>query len=652
MISIRTDYNDFAKRFSHFLMKRNESLVVDVVSNNDIRSQFCDTTYAPISCNPITRYKDAYVITCNVDLIKECELIQNEVDACILREIGHLIKNNNRSRNCLEIDCDKLAIEANMALPMLSSLYKMQAKLGVDMHDRISAISSKMHIYRAVWTCGRYNKDKKVAIMYNLIAGYSYFFEGYSANVIGEILTKKRGKDVDVMSIASNTGICMESLCKFFFLLIQCGLLEETIPTEESVASYRKILNKVKKSGQSWVDKSTDEKLPMDVSNAEQAYFSAVDNGKTICSCMFELTYRCSEICIHCYNPGATRNDTEISYRTESNELGLDDYKHIVDDLCANGLVKVCLSGGDPFSKEFVWGLLDYLYEKEIAVDVFTNGQRLIKNVKRLADYYPRLVGVSIYSGVAEDHDVITRVPGSWEKTMQVVRELADLAVPMNFKCCVMQPNLHTYYMVSDLARKYGAVPQFEINISESNDGDICAKQLRLTEEQLQVVLRDNNLSLYVGKEAPNYGGQKRDLASPSCGAGNTGFCMSPNGDLRACASFTQTYGNLRTQSVGEILTCSPELKDWRNAVISDYVECGHFNYCEYCNLCAGINYTEHGDFRKPAETNCYMAKCRYNLARKLMETDVPLSRGQFIEALQKLTIKEVKLQRMYRIKG
>ena len=76
-----------------------------------------------------------------------------------------------------------------------------------------------------------------------------------------------------------------------------------------------------------------------------------------------------------------------------------------------------------------------------------------------------------------------------------------------------MQPNVHSYYMVANLAKQFGAQPQFEINITESNDGDLCAKQLRLTEEQLNIVLRDNNLALYVGKEAPNYVGQKRDLS-------------------------------------------------------------------------------------------------------------------------------------------
>lgn len=520
--------------------------------------------------------------------------------------------------------------------------------------DLILFMKSKVvsQFFRPEWTIGRYNAEKHVALMYNLIAGFSYFFENQSADVIGEILKVGRNGKVNIHKVATDTGIHEESIQSFFNLLIQHGLLVNSIPTKDGIKEYRKQLAAIRLSQPSWVDKGTEEKLPMETSNAEQLYFDAIDNGKTICSCMFELTYRCSEMCIHCYNPGATRNNQEISHRGDLQELTLSDYKRIIDEMLGLGLVKVCLTGGDPFSKEFTWELLDYLYEKDIAVDIFTNGQRITKEVQRLADYYPRLVGISIYSGIAKDHDAITRIPGSWKRSMQVVKELSELAVPMNLKCCVMQSNLHTYYMVADLARQYGAKPQFEINITESNDGDVCAKQLRLTEEQLQIVLRDNNLALYVGKEAPNYGGVKRDSSLCSCGAGRTGFCLSPNGDMRACVAFTQVYGNLRMQTALDILNNSIGLHEWRKAVVADYEECGKHSYCDYCNLCAGVNYTEHGDFRKPAETNCFMAKCRYNLAKKLMKNYTELTREQFVEALQKLPKGKMNLERLYYNKG
>lgn len=512
-------------------------------------------------------------------------------------------------------------------------------------------IKSKfLSYYRPRWTCGRYNAEKHVAIMYNLLAGYSFFFESYSADIVGLILSAGRDGKIDINNIANTTGIAIESITPFFNLLLEQGLLSDHIYNKEEIDSLRIQLAQAKKSQQSWIDKSVQEKLPMDTSSAEQRYFDAVDDGKTVCSVMFELTYHCSEKCIHCYNPGATRNDDEESHRGDIQELTLDEYKRIIDDLNSNGLVKVCLSGGDPFSNKHAWEIIDYLYQNEIAFDVFTNGQRITNDVQRLADYYPRLIGVSIYSGVAEDHDAITRIPGSWQRTMQVIKELSYLAVPMNLKCCVMQPNLHTYYMVADIAKEYGAVPQFEINITESNDGDICAKQLRLTEEQLRVVLRDKNLVLYVGKESPNYGGHKRPINTKACGAADTGFCITPNGNIRPCCAFPMNFGNIKNGFCH--ITQSQLLQQWRNATLQEYTECGKHEYCDYCNLCPGINYTEHNDYRQPAETNCYMAKARYNLAQELKKDYKEYTREQFVEALQKLPKIKVALQRLYHTKG
>lgn len=506
--------------------------------------------------------------------------------------------------------------------------------------------------YRPIWTCGRYNAKKHVALMYNLLAGYSYFFESYSADVIGQVLAVPRSGLVEVEKIASATGIVEESILAFFDTLIDAGLLTDFIPTDEDIKRMRSQLAQAKRKASMTTERTTKEKLPFDNSSAEQDYYNAVDDGKTVTSVMFELTYNCSEKCIHCYNPGATRNDEEVSHRGDRDELNLDDYKRIIDDLNEHGLVKVCLSGGDPFSKPIVWDIIDYLYQKEIAFDVFTNGQRIVDKVERLANYFPRLVGVSIYSGIAEDHDAITRVKGSWERSMKVVEQLAALAVPMNLKCCIMQPNLHSYYLVADLAKKYGAEPQFEININDSIDGDLCARQLRLTEEQLQVVLRDDNLPYYVGPEAPNFGGQPREINANSCGAGYNAYCLTPDGNLQPCCAFPMSFGNLKEQSIKTILSESALLTEWRTASLQQYEECGKHDYCSYCNLCAGNNYVEHGDFRKPSENNCTMAKIRFNMAHRMKQGYDPLQGHDFVTVLQALPKVKVDLRRIYDTKG
>ena len=505
---------------------------------------------------------------------------------------------------------------------------------------------------RPIWTCGRYNAEKHVALMYNLLAGYSYFFESYSADVIGQVLAVPRNGTVDEKQIANATGIAKESIEAFFDTLINVGLLTDFIPSAEDIERLRSQLAEAKRNTAMVTEKTTKEKLPFDTSSAEQDYYNAVDDGMTVTSVMFELTYNCSEQCIHCYNPGATRNDSEVSHRADREELDLDDYKHIIDDLCEHGLVKVCLSGGDPFSKPIVWDIIDYLYQKEIAFDIFTNGQRIVDKVERLANYFPRLVGVSIYSGVAEDHDAITRVKGSWERSMKVVEQLAALAVPMNLKCCIMQPNLHSYYMVADLAKKYGAEPQFEININDSIDGDLCARQLRLTEEQLQVVLSDRNNSLYVGHEAANHLGEYRDMKSGACEAGRTAYCITPEGNIQPCCAFPLSFGSLKRNSISDILTNNEPLQKWQKHTLQQFIECGRYEYCNFCNLCAGNGQMEHGDWRMPSENCCYMAKIRFNLAQKIKDGFDPLHDNDFVQVLKALPKTKVNLRRIYYTKG
>ena len=79
--------------------------------------------------------------------------------------------------------------------------------------------------YRPEWTCGRYNEIKKVTIMYNLIAGFSFFFDEESAIVIGYILQVKRNGKIDIYTISEQTDIALESVCDFMELLSQHGLV-------------------------------------------------------------------------------------------------------------------------------------------------------------------------------------------------------------------------------------------------------------------------------------------------------------------------------------------------------------------------------------------------------------------------------------------
>ena len=498
--------------------------------------------------------------------------------------------------------------------------------------------------YRSIWTCGRYDADSHSAIMYNLLTGYSYFFEEESADVIGYVLNTPRDGNIEQEYIIEELMLDAENLFIFLEKLVQIGLLSGHISNVQTIETERKRLANIRK------EKGERQLLPSDKMNTVDAERDFQNRAKTrIFSVVFELTYNCSEKCLHCYNPGASRNDEEKSDR-KTQELNLDDYKQAIDQLYELGLVRVCLSGGDPFSKPIIWEIIEYLYSKEIAFDIYTNGQNLKGYESKLASFFPCTVGVSVYSAIADIHDSITRTQGSLHKTLDVIDKLASLSIPLEIKCCIMHQNCKSYRSVLKIADKYSAALQLECNIFDSVDGDECvSKYLRLSAEEMRIVLRDRNLLLYVGPEIINYGARVLPQNENVCGAGYSGFCITPDGTVVLCVSFHTAIGNLKKDSLSTIFS-NPKLKWWKNLKISDYEECGKYDYCDFCPLCPGLNFAKNGTPLRASDNNCYIAKIRKEVADLLKEGKDPLGGKSIDEAL--MSLPDIKIDGIKKIQG
>ena len=494
-------------------------------------------------------------------------------------------------------------------------------------------------IYRPLWVSGRYSPEKSVAIAYNLIRGESFFFKSHSAHVIGSILALKRNKCIDIEKLALETGIHVSSIHEFAETLHEVGLISFSVLSEEEVRILQVKQGEYVKGQTRWTQQGEKETLVYETTSAEQAYSEALNDGKHVTSVMFELTYNCSAKCIHCFNDGAARESDETSKRNRK-ELTLNDYKRIIDELYSLGLYRVCLTGGDPFSKPEVWEILDYLYNKNIVFDIYTNGLSITHHVEKLCSLYPRLIGVSIYSADEAIHDKITRVNGSLKRTLQAVENIAYYGVPMAFKCVIFKTNVKSYHTVESLAKKHGAVLQYEVNLSNGVDGDTSiVNNLRLPPEVLEVVLLDKNISMYVGKELPDYGARNRDMETSPCLAASGTFNITPEGNLTPCCAFPASLGDLKEKTVEEILKTSKTLKLWQSLKVKDIDECGKHDKCTFCFLCIGNAYVEHGTPYKASSVNCFMAEVRYNLVCKLKNGQDPLNGLSILDKLNQMII-------------
>lgn len=466
--------------------------------------------------------------------------------------------------------------------------------------------------YRPEWTCGRYDLEHRVALMYNLMVGENFFFENLSAQVIGHILGLKKNSEINIKEISSVIKLPEETIVNFLNQLCKVGLIINKIPNNTEIPVLRTNLGNKRKKDNTNNTTQIHTKKESD-NNAEQAYNNAVK--KTISSAILELTYECSAKCIHCYNPGASRNDNEIDNRKINNKLSASEYKSLIDELYTLGCYKVTLTGGDPFSSPLIWDIMNYLNEKEIAFNINTNGIYLSTHMERIFQYYPRCISVSLYSAIPEIHDSITRIKGSFKKTLNLIKQVSEIGIPLIIKCCIMRVNVKSYYTVEDVAKQYGAKVEFEVSLIDALDGDRCvSNSLLLTPQMLNIVLRDRRINLYVGKEIQDYGALIRKPNDRTCNAGDSGLCVSPSGDIRLCVSHPYVLSNIRNQSVAEMIKSNEYLQKWKQTTLKDFETCGKFDYCSFCMICAANNFSSSGSALKACENNCIIAKCRFNI--------------------------------------
>lgn len=624
MIEFVNDYIGFAERFhkkieSAISQKKygDDIIRIKFVPKDDFWLEFEDTT--PFSnSGRIIGKGNLRQIGFDGDLVQKLGLSEEEQDALLLHEFGHFLYKGDVSDSLnKEMFCDTFSSQiiggSLLAYALRKTMEIQSEECQGEMKQRINALMMKNVYMRPEWTCGKYNPQKSTAILYNLIEGSSHYFEGFSADVVGWILQKGRNKGFCISEISESFLVETESVCEFISQLIDLGLIVSRIWNKQEILDYRKRCARSRKESYDMTAMVPTEVM-VHTDSAEELYSNSLDYWSNI---VFELTYRCSEQCVHCYNMGSAHYENDINRRGDRAELGLNDYKRVIDEFCEMGMFKVCLTGGDPFSHSCAWDIIRYLYEKEVSVEIYTNGQMLPDKALDLAFLYPRIVGMTIYSAIPEIHDSITRKKGSYKKTYESMKNLASIGIPLQLKCCVFNLNIDSYKTIYRLAEEFAALPQVEINIRNTVDGNkYASEKLQLKEEQYEILFKDPNIIPFIDEESLNRI-IPRNYSTNVCKTGVIGCALTPEGHIIPCPAFHLELGNVLKDSLQEIWN-SRALKEWKSKTLKDYNECGSHEYCSFCAICPGENYADTGSPFNASMNKCSMAMRRYNYAVSL----------------------------------
>ena len=145
--------------------------------------------------------------------------------------------------------------------------------------------------------------------------------------------------------------------------------------------------------------------------------------------CVFawiEITNRCNLKCLHCYNESDVHCDSIMSF---------ENYKRVVDNLVAFGVKKVQIIGGEPLvEKKLLRRMLEYTVEKFSFIEIFTNGTLITPEWVEFFAQNNIHIALSVYSYKKEEHDRVTGVIGSWERTNKTIYELKNRNV--SYRVC------------------------------------------------------------------------------------------------------------------------------------------------------------------------------------------------------------------------
>jgi AdoMet-dependent heme synthase len=320
----------------------------------------------------------------------------------------------------------------------------------------------------------------------------------------------------------------------------------------------------------------------------------AFDLGVPI-SVHLDVTYRCNERCVHCYLD-----------HDDHGEMTTAEIKNVLDQLAAAGVFFLIFSGGEVFLRRDFFELLEYARGLLFNVKIKTNGVMIREaEAQRLRALGIDTVQISVYSHRAEVHDAITKLPGSFERTMKAIRFLRDQGLKVTIANVLMSGNLGDQYELQKLAVEIGVHYTVDPTITPKIDGDTSILSLRIPGEALREVFR--NPALVPNMEefcAPPKPVTEEDLEGYSCSAGHSFCYISPYGDVYPCVQFPLPSGNVRRQSFVDIWNHSPELNEVRSIQAKDLTVCSTCSHVATCSRCPGLAYME-GNMRGPSTADC-----------------------------------------------
>jgi MoaA/NifB/PqqE/SkfB family radical SAM enzyme len=305
-------------------------------------------------------------------------------------------------------------------------------------------------------------------------------------------------------------------------------------------------------------------------------------------SAQFEITYRCNHLCTFCYNSPTGQRELTTPQIFEA-------LKKIADF----GVLYLTLTGGEAMCHKDFWKIAAEARRLGMAIRVYSNGYLMAdpRVVERLKALQPTEVEISIHGSTAETHEKLTKIKGSFDKTVKALEVLTEAGIKVNLKCPITRLNRHELFGIREIGDRLGLFITFDAVITPKDDGNLDPLELRADDEFFKKYWAEDYAKLHHGQLPPRANHCAPEGTEATCGTGRSGFTIDPYGNILPCVAFRRKIANiLEIDSLHEIWGDSPVLTEIRDLSIRAKDKLKKMPDGEFYTFCLGVAETQMGD--------------------------------------------------------
>ena len=173
--------------------------------------------------------------------------------------------------------------------------------------------------------------------------------------------------------------------------------------------------------------------------------FLSADFNRAPFIVIWEVTRACDLKCVHCRAEAITmRHPLELTFKEGC---------RLIDQIREFGKPLFVITGGDPLKRPDIYELIKYGDKKGLRVALTPSGTQLMQPtvIKRFKDSGLSRLAVSLDGSCKEIHDTFRKVDGSFDWTVESIREARRCDIPVQINTTVCRHNLKDVRAIAEL---------------------------------------------------------------------------------------------------------------------------------------------------------------------------------------------------------